>query len=159
MASNRAKFSQHGANSRMRVDVAALSPVARRQAVRVIAVGDFTQSTTTKYSRGPIGFAGTLKAAYYSARTLPIGGTLSIRVVAYDASANAEINLTDTLNPEAGTAREGAAFTLATTNVALAADDVIELHEIADGSAVSQQVVDGYVTLVFERTEDTAISD
>lgn len=159
MASNRSKFSQHGLNSRMRVDLLALSPVARRQTVFRVPIGDFTQSTTTKFSRGPVGFAGTLKGAYLSARTAPIGGVLSLTVKAYDKSAAAEITLCDAFDPETLTARAASALTLATTNVELAADDTLEIHCTADGSAVSQQQVDGYVTLVFERKEDTTISD
>lgn len=143
----------------MRIDTLALSPVARRQATRVIPLGDFTQSTTTKYSRGPVGFAGTLKAAYLACRTAPIGGVLSLTLKAYSVSGAAEITLCNSFDPETLVARTGVALTLATTNVALAAADTIEAHETADGSAVSQQIVDGYIILVFEKTEDTTISD
>jgi hypothetical protein len=156
---NKSKHSQRNQNRGERIDMLALSPVARRQTVLRVPIGDFTQSTTNKWSRGALGFAGTLIAAYLSAKTAPVGGVLSTRVVAYDASANAEINLTNTVDPEAVTVREGTAMVLATTNVELAADDTIEIHNIADGSAVSQQQVDGYVTLVFERKEDTTIVD
>lgn len=146
-------------NRDLRVDIASMSPVARRQLVRTVTTGDFTQNTTTKYSRGPVGVPATLKAAYVSFRTLPAGGTLSLTIVAYDSSANAEIVLSEALNPEAATAREGMAFTLAATNVAIAADDVIEIHNAADNNAVGTQQVDGYVTMVFEPTEDTVIDD
>jgi hypothetical protein len=159
MASNRAKFSQQGLNPLARIDQAALSPVARRQMVIVAAIGAFTQNTTTKFSRGPLGCAATLKAAYASCRTAPAGGTLSVRVVAYDASADAEINLTNTLDPEALTVREATAFALATTNTALSPEDTIEVHSVADNNAVGTAIVDGFVTLVFERTEDSVISD
>lgn len=159
MAQNKVKHSQRGQNRGERIDMLALSPVARRQTVVRMSIGDFTQATTTKFSRGPLGFAGTLKSAHASFRTAPAGGVLSMKLVAYDASANAEIVLTSTLDPEAGTVREGTAFTLAATNVELAADDTLEIHCVADGSAVSQQQVDGYVTMTFERKEDTTISD
>lgn len=124
--------------------------------VRVVAMGDFTQNATNKHNRGPLGVPAKLIAAYASAKTVPAGGTLSIQVVAYDASANGEVALTETLNPEAAgiTVREGAALTLAATNVALAADDTIEIHCVASDNAVTQQQVDGTVTLVFFPTED-----
>ncbi len=159
MASKRAKFSQHGANARCRVDQLALSPVARRQTVKGVALGDFTQSTTTKYSRGPLGFDGTLKAAYLSARTAPAGGVLSVTVKAFSAVGGTEITLCNSFDPATLTARKGSALVLATTNVALKAADTIEIHETADGSAISQQQVDGHLSLVFERTEDTVIND
>lgn len=161
MADKKTKVSERGQNRDLRVDVAALSPVARRQMVRTVPVGAFTQNTTTKFSVGPVGVPATLKAAYYSARTLPIGGALTITIVAYDASADGEVVLTSALNPEvaAQTAREGGAFTLAATNVALAAADTIELHVAADNNAVGTAQVDGYVTLVWEPTEDTTIED
>lgn len=154
----KSKASERDMNPGMRIDVAALSPASRYKVV-TRPLGDFTQNTTTKFSRGPLGFAGTLVAAYESFRTKPAGGALSVTIVAYDASANAEIVLTAALDPEAATVREGQAFTLAATNVALAADDTIEFHCAADNNAVGTQQVDGYVTLVFQPTEDTIIDD
>ena len=156
---NMSKYSQREQGLYSRIDQLALSPVARRQTVIIVGVGAFTQNATTKFSRGPLGFVGTLKAAYMSARTVPAGGALAVIVKAYDASANAEIALCDSFNPEGLTAREGAALTLAATNVELQADDTIEVHSVADDNAVGTAIVDGFVTLVFERTEDTTISD
>ena len=156
---NKSKFSQRHLNPQTRIDMPALSPVARRQTVMRIPMGDFTQSATDKHSRGPMGFAGTVKAAYASAKTAPVGGTLSTQLKFYDKSAAAEVAITDTLNPEALTAREGTVAVLAAANTEFAADDTLEVHNIADGSAVTQQQVDGYWTLVIERKEDTTIVD
>lgn len=155
---SKSKFSEHGLPLENRVDVDALSPASRYK-VRTLPLGDFTQNTTTKFSRGPVGFVGTLVSGYLTFRTVPAGGALSVTVKAYDASANAEVALTAALDPETATAREGLAFTLAATNAELAADDTIEFHVAADNNAVGTQQVDGYVTLVFDPTEDTVISD
>lgn len=165
----KAAFSKHGLNPELAVDVAALSDTARRHVTThrvVIATASgqtqtavFTQNTTVKHNLGPIGVAGTLKAAYVSQGTLAAGGTLTMQVVAYDSSANAEIVLTDTLNPEAGTVREAQTFTIATTNTALAADDTLELHCAASNDAVSQDARNVIVTCVWEPTEaETSIS-
>lgn len=141
-----------------RVDVASASPVLRRKNVRG-ASGAFTQNSTVKTSLGPLGFPGILEAGYFSFTTLPAGGTLQIKIVAYDRSADAEIVLTDPIDPETGTVREGKAFVLAATNVALDADDTIEVHQIADNNAVGTPAAGGFVSLVFKPTEDTVISD
>jgi hypothetical protein len=154
----KSKFSERGLNRETRVDVNALSPKARNK-VLVLPIGAWTQNTTTKFSRGPLGFAGTLISASMSFRTLPAGGALTLTVVAYDASANAEIVLCDAIDPETGTVREAKALVLASTNVELAADDTIELHSAADNNAVGTAAVDGYVTLVFKPSEDTTIDD
>lgn len=128
--------------------------VVRR--ILVLPVGNFTQNTSTAFSRGPLGFRAKLEAAYLSFRTLPAGGTLSNKIGIYDASANAAVDLTATLDPEALTAREGAAFTLAGTNPSvIEADDTIEVYSTADNNAVGTQQVDGYVTLVLIPAEDT----
>lgn len=160
---SKSKFSEYGLHPEAAIDVDALSDVARRdvevrRVVITTAAGQkqtagYTQNTTVKHNLGAVGLAGTLVAAYLTHETLPAGGALTARVVAYDASANAEVNLTDPVNPEAATVREGQAFTLATTNVALAADDTIELHCAADNSAISQDAQGVSVTLVWERTE------
>lgn len=158
MAQNCSKFSERALPLYTRVDVAALSPVARRVPVRG-ASGAFTQNTTVKTSLGPLGFPGILEAGYFSFTQLPAGGTLQIKIVAYDRSADTEIILTDAADPETGTVREGKAFVLATTNVALDADDTIEVHTIADNNAVGTAAAGGFVGLVFKPTEDTVISD
>lgn len=155
---SKTKFSERGIPLYTRVDVDSLSPAARYK-VLVLPVGAFTQNTTTKFSRGPLGFVGTLVSASVSFRTLPAGGALTLTVVAYDASANAEIVLCDAFDPEVGTVREASALTLASTNVELAAADTIELHSAADNNAVGTAAVDGYVTLVFDPTEDSVIDD
>lgn len=152
------KFSVLGLPLETRVDVDATSPALRVKGVRG-ASGAFTQNTTVKTSLGPLGFPGTLTAGYFSFTTLPAGGALQIKIVAYDRSADAEIVLTDAADPETGTVREGKAFVLATTNVALDADDTIEVHTIADNSAVGTPAVGGVVSLVFKPTEDSVISD
>lgn len=158
MASNKSKFSQFGLHPHARVDIGALSPVARRENVRG-AGGAYTQNSTVKTSLGPLGFAGTLESGLFSYTTLPIGGALLVKVVAYDRSADTEIVLTDPIDPETGTVREGKAFVLAATNVALDADDTIEIHTIADNNTVGTAQVGGMYSLMFKRTEDSVISD
>lgn len=161
MASSKEKFSVRGLPFESAVDGAALSVIARER-VRTIPVyystaagsanaGYFVINTTKKHALGPVGFAGTLTRAYISTVTAPAGGTLDWQIVAYDASANAEIVLTDTsTDPEAITAREAQAQVLDTTNVELAADDTLELHCIASNATVTQDAVGLCVTLVFD---------
>lgn len=159
MARNQAPFSRHGLHPHTRVDVGALSPQARRFA-RVIAGGNFTQDSTVKTQGGPLGIRAKLVAAYVSYATVPAGGTLAVQLVAYDASANAEVLLTEALDPEGLTAREGAAFTLAATNPAvLEPDDTLEVHQIASDDTVSQQQAGGFVVAVLEPVEDDPIVD
>lgn len=164
MATDRRGFSKVGLPRSSAVDVDALSVRARSRAVSfpvtyATAAGNtnaayFVINATKKHRLGAVGIPGTLTAAYVSVDTVPAGGTLGWQIVAYDASANAEIVLTDTsTNPETITAREAQAQVLATTNVALAADDTLEIHCIADNNAVSQDAVGLSVTLVFENTE------
>lgn len=166
MASNRAKYSQRGQNRGTRVDVDALSPVARRR-IRELHPGPrttpFTASTTQKHNFGAAGFAGIVKAAYISTAVLPnIATSATVRLVAYDASANTEINLSDAFDVEDSTttlvAREPGAMTLATTNVAIEANDSLELHLIA-GGAVTTNATDLVVVIIYEPTEDTVVSD
>lgn len=152
------KFSLYGVPLETRVDVDSASPMLRQKNVRG-ASGAFTINSTVKTSLGPLGFPGTLVSGYFSFTTFPIGGALGIKIVAYDRSADAEIVLTDVPDPETGTVREGKAFALAATNVALDADDTIEVHTIADNNAVGTAAVGGVVSLMFKPTEDTVISD
>jgi hypothetical protein len=159
---NKSKFSAFGLPLEARVDVDAASPVLRRKVFRV-PVPAFTASATVKHNVGPIGYAGTVKAVYISFKTRPnIATSATARLVAWDSSANAEINLTDALDVEDTTTtlvdREAGAMVLAATNVALAADDTFEVHLIA-GGAVTAAHVDGYMTIVFEASEDSVISD
>jgi hypothetical protein len=138
------------------IDIGALSERARRKPVRG-AAGVFTQNSTVKTSLGPLGFAGILEAAYLSTVTAPAGGALGVKIVAYDASANAEIVLTDVSDPEGLTSREGAAMVLAATNVALEPEDSIEIHTIADNNAVGTAQVGMVVSMMFKPTEETTI--
>lgn len=165
MAWNVTKLSDRGLQYQSGVDVGALTDVARRErdvrrVVITTAAGQkqtaiFTQNSTVKHNLGPVGIAGTLKAAYISLETLPAGGTLSWKLVAYDASGNAEIVLTTTVNPESATVRESQAFTLDTTNVELAADDTLELHCTASNDAVSQDAQGVTVTCIWEPAESS----
>jgi hypothetical protein len=157
-------FSTHGLAPSACIDVDSLSTRARRYVEMrpvVIATASgqkqtavFTQNSTVKHELGPVGQVATLKAAYVSQGTLGAGGALTLKLVAYDASGNAEIILTETVNPESGTVREAQAFTLATTNVELAADDTLELHAAADNAAVTQDAQAVRVTLVWEPSEE-----
>lgn len=166
---NLTKFSERGINKfRTRVDIDALSPRAKqfvetRRVIITTAAGQkqtavFTQNATVKHNLGPVGLPATLKAAYVSQEQAPAGGTLSYRVVAYDASANTEIDLTDTIDPEVGTVREAQTFAIATTNVELAADDTVELHAVADNNVVGTAAQGVSLTLVWEPTEETTIA-
>jgi len=142
MAQNYDKFSRRGLARHTKVDANALTDLAGCKMIRV-PWGAFTQNSTVKTSAGPLGFPGKIVAVYASAATLPAGGTLGDALVAYDASANAEIVITDTGNPEALTAREGATRTLAATNVALAAEDTLEAHTIASDDSVGTAQIGG----------------
>lgn len=162
----RSKASETGWNPNRRLDVAAASPVVRRKVLKLHAgprTTPFTASATVKHNFGALGYAGTVKAAYISTAVLPnIATSATARLVAYDASANAEINITEAFDMEDSTttlvAREAAAMTLAATNVALAADDTLELHLIA-GGAVTANGTDVVCVVIFEPTEDTTIDD
>ena len=163
MARNVTKFSKSGLPYGSGVDLDALTLRAKYRTVTIPVVistaagktptAVFTQNSTVKHSLGPVGIPGTLRDAYISQTTLAAGGTLSWKLVAYDASANAEVVLTSTLDPEAATVREAQQFTLANTNVELAADDTFELHCTADNNTVSQDARGVMVTLVFENAE------
>lgn len=167
---NLTKYSERGINKRItRVDLDALSDRGKRvldmrRVVIAAAAGQkatavFVANTTVKHNLGPVGMPAILKAAYVSQETLVAGGVVSMRVVAYDSSANAEINLTNTLDPEVGVVREAQTFALATTNVALDADDTVELHCVADVTAISPDAQGVSVTLVWERVEETTLTE
>lgn len=166
---NLTKFSERGLNKGARVDVDALSPrsaykVETRRVVIATAAGQkqtavFTQNATVKHNLGPVGLPMTLVAAYVSQETKGAGGTLSFGLVAYDASADGEVVLTDTVDPEAATVREAQSMAMATTNVELAADDTVELHAVADNNAVSQDAQGVSVTLVWLPTEETTLTE
>lgn len=163
---SKAKASERNWNNGLRVDTAVASPVLRRKVFRLGTnprTTPFTASSTVKHSCGAIGYAGIVKAAYLSTAVLPnIATSATARLVAYDASANAEINLSEAFDVEDSTttlvAREAAAMTLAATNVALAADDTFEVHLIA-GGAITTNATDLCVVVIFEATEDTVIDD
>ena len=167
MAINLSKFSEKGLNSLTKVDIDALSPKAAYKVTnhRVVlgaseaAPANFVINTTKKHSLGPIGFIGTLVTAHVSSSAVPAGGTLSWGLVAYDASANGEVILTDTANPESIVAREAQALVLATTNVELAADDTLELHCTADNSTVTTDAAQVCVTCQWLPTETTTLTE
>jgi len=163
MSRNKVGLSSRGLPFGAIVDVDALSirskyrvervPVVISSAAGRTATAVFTQNATVKHSLGAVGIPAILRAAYLTQTTLSAGGTLSCQLVAYDASANGEVVLTTTINPESATVREGQAFTLDTTNVALAADDTVELHCVASDATVTQDMKGGVVTLVWENIE------
>jgi hypothetical protein len=166
MATDRRAWSKVGLPRGSAVDIDALSTRAAyygpdvRNVVITTAAGQtatavFTQNATVKHNLGPVGFAGTLAKAFVSCTQLPAGGTLAVHLVAYDASGNAEIVLTETLNPEALTIREAGEFTLATTNVELAAEDTLELHCVASDDAVGTAAQGVRVTCLWSPTEAT----
>lgn len=155
MAHNVKELSKAGLAYQSGVDVGALTVASRYKPFRFTLAGTvWVQNATTKHNLGCLGIAGTVVRAYYSGKTVVAGGTLTGGVVAYDASANAEVVITDTFNPESATAREGFALTIATTNVALAADDTIEFHAVASDSAVTD-VTEGVLVLVVDPAEDS----
>jgi hypothetical protein len=160
---NKTAFSKRGLPYGAAVDVDALSdraawrpitvPVVIATASGQTATAVFTQNTTVKHTLAPVGVPCILRAAAISQTTLAAGGTLSWAIYAYDASADAEIALTSGVDPEAGTVREAQTFTLAGTNVALAAEDTFELHCTADNNTVSQDARGVRVTLWVEPIE------
>jgi hypothetical protein len=142
-------FSTHGLAPSAIVDVDSLSARARLIQIRV----QLPDSTWDINTIGSVGIPGTVRSAYLSQATLVAGGTLSGKVVAYDASATAEVDLTDGVNPEAGTARVGQALTLAATNAEIAADDTLEFHATADNNAVTDGT-DVVIVINFEPAEE-----
>lgn len=150
------KASERLFGSQTVVDVDAASPRLRRHIVTVPSAA-FTQNSTTRGAGFVVPFPMRLVAAHVAYETVPAGGTLSARIVSYDESANAAVNLTDTTDPETLVAREGRALTLATTNVTLEANDVVQLQTVADNVTVTQAGAGGVATLVFEPIEETAI--
>lgn len=166
MATTKTGFSVRGLNEGSAVNVAALSTVAAyrgpdaRSVVITTAAGQtqtavFTQNATVKHNLGPVGMAGTLAAATISCTQVPAGGTLSWFLVAYDKSGAAEIVLTQSVDPEVATVRTAQTFTLATTNVELAADDTLELHCVADDNAVGTAAQGVRVTCIWTPAEST----
>lgn len=160
---NKTAFSERGLPYGAAVDVDALSdraswrpisvPVVIATASGQTATAVFTQNSTVKHSLAPVGVPCILRAAAISQTTLAAGGTLSWALYAYDASGDAEIALTSGVNPESATAREAPTFTLAGTNVALAAEDTFELHCTADNNTVTQDARGVRVTLWVEPIE------
>lgn len=159
------KFSTHGLAPSVVLDSESLSDRAAekldvRRLVIATAAGQkqtavYIINSTVKHNLGPVGIYGRLLRAYISHETLPAGGTLSAKLVAYDASGNAEVVLTTTIDPEAGTVREAQAFALDTTNVALDPDDTLELHCAASNNAVSQDAQGVSVALIWNPTPST----
>ena len=151
------KFSESNLPANTLVDLASLSTRARLQQVTIGGL-TYTQNATTYAATSyTLPFPGILVAASISAQVVPAGGTLAAIVAAYDESDNAEIILCDSFNPESLTAREGAALTVATTNVALAAGDTITIRGTADNNAVTTQAQGLSVTLTFRVTEETVL--
>lgn len=160
MARSVAPFSEHGLPFEAGVDIASLTTNAayRITSRRVVlgsteaAVANFVINTTKKHSLGPVGFAGTLALAFVSSAVVPAGGTLTWKVVAYSASGDAEVVLTDAADAETITARESQSLVLAATNVAVAAADTLELHCIASNATVTTDAAQVWVTMVFTPT-------
>lgn len=156
-------FSTHGLAPGAVVDVGSLSDRAKRyvESRRVVITTTagqkqtavFTQNATVKHNLGPVGQPAILRDAYVSAEQAPAGGTLTWHLVAYDASGNAEVVLTETANPEAVTVREAQQLVIAATNIALAADDTVELHCTASDDSVGTAAQGVSVTLVWEAIE------
>lgn len=140
------------------IDAEALSDAAGLKRV-AIPLGVFTQNQTVKAYGGPLGFRGKLIAAYFSAETLPIGGTLRVDAAVYDASATAEVVLA-TVNPEVAvaTASIGAALTLdATLNDPFIVEptDTLRALTVADNNAVGTAMVAGFLVMIFAPIEPT----
>lgn len=151
---NKVPFSTHGLAPSACIDVDSLSSRARLIQIRVqLPDSTWDLNTTNKHNIGSVGIPGTVRSAYLSQATLVAGGTLTGKIVAWDASANAEVDLTATVNPEAATAREGQALTLAATNFELAADDTLEFHATADNNAVTDGT-DVVIVINFEPAEE-----
>ena len=158
MAVNQTKFSESNLPANTLVDLDSLSPRARYQQVTLGGL-TYTQNATTYAATSyTLPFPGILIAANISAQVVPAGGTLAAIVAAYDASANAEIVLCDSFNPETLTAREGAALTVATTNVALDAGDTITIRGTSSNDTVTTQAQGLSVTLTFQVTEADVIT-
>jgi hypothetical protein len=164
---NLAKFSEHGLNKMYRrVDIDALSdrakyrynpvPVRIATASGAAATAYFVQNTSTDHPIGCLGVAGTLVSAVASSSRVPAGGALTWQIVAIEGTKTV---LTDTANPESVSANVGQELTAATTNVALAATEMLYLRCTADNSAVGTDARDVFVTLVWVPTEETTLTE
>lgn len=141
------------------IDAEALSDAAGIKRIN-IPLGVFTQNSTVTTSGGPLGFRGKLVGAYFSAETLPVGGTLRVDAAVYDASATAQVVLA-TCNPEvaAATASIGLALTLDPTyNDAFIFEptDVVHGLTVADNNTVSTAMVGGFLVLLIAPIEPVA---
>lgn len=158
MAQNYTAFSESNLPANCLVDTAAMSP---RNGYKLVTLGGltYTQNATTYAATSfTCPYPMTLKSGYISTQVVPAGGTLAAIVAAYDESGNAEIVLCNSFDPETLTAREGAALTVATTNVTLAAGDTVTIRGTASNDAVTTQAQGLSVTLLFEVTEQDPIS-
>jgi hypothetical protein len=149
------KISRRGIARNVVVDTRALSDRANTFQVR-IPVGAFTQNDTIEAYGGALGVPAKLVRADVGWLVKPAGGTLELQIIAYDSSANAAIVLAEDFNPEdAGVVnRESTTITLAATNVALAAEDTLEVHVIASNDAVSAAGTSGVVVLTFRKLDE-----
>lgn len=157
-------FSERGLNPLQAIDFNSLDIRARfRLDSRAVVVGSteaatayFVINSTKKHSLGPLGLGpALLTGAIISTRVVPVGGSLTCKLVAYDASADAEIVLTDAFDIETITAREGGSLVIATTNVALDAADTIELHCISDNNTVTTDANALKVTMYWNPSQPT----
>ena len=162
-SATKAAFSRYGKAPQAIIDADSASdrlaykiltfPLYYSTAAGAANAGYFVINTTKKHSLGPVGIPGYVRDCYVTFSTIPAGGTLSHKLVAYDASANAEVVLTAAPNPEAATAREGQQLAPTTTNILLAADDNLEYHAVASNDTVTQDAVEVRVTVVFQPVE------
>jgi len=138
------------------IDALSLTDAARVRRIAV-ALPSATQNQTTRATMGPLGHRGIVLGAYVSYTTKPAGGTLSVNVETYDASADAAVAL-GTVDPELLTNREGMALTMAVANdtQVLEADDTLDATVVADNNTVTAAGVGGVLVVLVLPIEPAA---
>ena len=144
---NKTAFSRRGLPYGSAVDVGALSDVAAVSDLVVsVLVGAqplaananyFVQNASTNHVIGPLGRAGIITALAISSARLASLGTGSYSIYAATTDGTTMTLLTNTLDCETGTANVARSFTIAGTNRALAATDVLFLRCTADNTAIT----------------------
>lgn len=152
----RTRFSKFGLPYGSAVDMAALSDYAAAKPMSfAVPVGAqplsansayFVINASTDHVLGPLGVAGVIVAASISHSRLASLGAGSFSLYAATTDGTTKTLLTNTLDPETGTANVGRAFTIASTT-ARAATDVIFLRCTADNNTVTTDVSSVRVTL------------
>jgi len=151
------KATERTLGGQTKVGIEALSQRAGDYRV-AIGAGSFTQNATTRAGTAfVVPYPMTLRAASLACETLVVasGGTLSTRIVVKPTGT--AVSLTDTIDPQAMTSRLAVALVLASTNVILAAGDVVQIENVASNHTVGTAVGGFGATLIFTPAEQSVL--